>query len=240
MNFRTAVLRCFMMYAVFSGRASRSEFWWFFLFCIILGIMGSVVDSSLGLDKVLGGNGMFQTLIQLATFLPSIAVGSRRLHDVGKSGWWQLLWIVIFIGWIPLIIWLATSGPGRKHCVWCGESSYLELIEGNRGELIWKYRNVDGSRDKRSINNFQVANYFSSYKCNAPNNETEADSKCDAETNFMHEFDKNPGINVKVVRGNLSKEGNGLRTSENFRYKDLSSLYDNKVENRKNSEESEE
>ena len=115
MNFRIAVIKCFMLYAVFSGRAKRAEFWWFFLFCAILGLMGQVVDTSLGLDSSIGGNGLFTTLIQLATLLPSLAVGARRLHDINRSGWWQLLWIVIFIGWIPLVIWLASASKNENN-----------------------------------------------------------------------------------------------------------------------------
>jgi uncharacterized membrane protein YhaH (DUF805 family) len=109
MNFRVSVIKCFMLYTVFNGRAGKAEFWWFFLFCGILGVMASVVDSTLGLDKAAGGNGIFTSLIQIATFLPSMAVGSRRLHDTNRSGWWQLLWIVVIIGWIPLIMWLASK-----------------------------------------------------------------------------------------------------------------------------------
>ena len=115
MNFRIAIIKCFMLYAIFSGRAKRAEFWWFFLFCMIVGLMGSVIDAGLGLDAAIGGNGVFTTLIQLATFLPSIAVGSRRLHDTNRSGWWQLLWIVVFIGWIPLIIWLASTSKNENN-----------------------------------------------------------------------------------------------------------------------------
>ena len=115
MNFRIAIIKCFMLYAIFSGRAKRAEFWWFFLFCMIVGLMGSVIDGGLGLNAAIGGNGVFTTLIQLATFLPSIAVGSRRLHDTNRSGWWQLLWIVIFIGWIPLIIWLASTSKNENN-----------------------------------------------------------------------------------------------------------------------------
>ena len=115
MNFRIAVIKCFMLYTIFSGRAKRAEFWWFFLFCVIVGLMGSVIDAGLGLDTAIGGNGVFTTLIQLATFLPSIAVGSRRLHDTNRSGWWQLLWIVVFIGWIPLIIWLASTSKNENN-----------------------------------------------------------------------------------------------------------------------------
>ena len=115
MNFRIAVIKCFMLYTIFSGRAKRAEFWWFFLFCMIVGLMGSVIDAGLGLDTAIGGNGVFTTLIQLATFLPSIAVGSRRLHDTNRSGWWQLLWIVVFIGWIPLITWLASTSKNENN-----------------------------------------------------------------------------------------------------------------------------
>lgn len=115
MNFRIAIIKCFMLYFVFKGRAKRAEFWWFFLFCMIVGLMGSVIDAALGLDAAIGGNGVFTTLIQLATFLPSIAVGSRRLHDTNRSGWWQLLWIVVFIGWIPLIIWLASTSKNENN-----------------------------------------------------------------------------------------------------------------------------
>ena len=109
MNFRIAVIKCFMLYTVFTGRAKKSEFWWFFLFTFILGVMASIIDSTLGFDQAIGGNGGVTTLIQIATFLPSIAVGSRRLHDTGRSGWWQLIWIAIIIGWIPLIMWLASK-----------------------------------------------------------------------------------------------------------------------------------
>ena len=115
MNFRIAIIKCFMLYAIFSGRAKRAEFWWFFRFCMIVGLMGSVIDAALGLDAAIGGNGVFTTLIQLATFLPSIAVGSRRLHDTNRSGWWQLLWIGVFIGWIPLIIWLASTSKNENN-----------------------------------------------------------------------------------------------------------------------------
>ena len=126
MNFRVAIIKCFMLYAIFSGRAGKAEYWWFFLFTFILGIMASVIDSTLGLDKAIGGNGGVTTLIQIATFLPSIAVGSRRLHDTGRSGWWQLLWIVLVIGWIPLIMWLASkSSDDNKYGI--KETHYEEI-----------------------------------------------------------------------------------------------------------------
>ena len=115
MNLTQSISTCMRKYVTFSGRATRSEFWWFFLFCMLVGLLGSVIDAALGLDAAIGGNGVFTTLIQLATFLPSIAVGSRRLHDTNRSGWWQLLWIVVFIGWIPLIIWLASTSKNENN-----------------------------------------------------------------------------------------------------------------------------
>ncbi len=84
MNFRISVIKCFMLYTVFNGRAGKAEFWWFFLFCGILGVMASVVDSTLGLDKAAGGNGIFTSLIQIATFLPSMAVVGIKQT---KNGW---------------------------------------------------------------------------------------------------------------------------------------------------------
>ena len=81
MNFMQAIQSCLSQYATFSGRASRSEFWWFFLFqilaLIVSGMLGDVAYS----------------ILALLLLLPALAVGTRRLHDVGRSGWWQLLTI---------------------------------------------------------------------------------------------------------------------------------------------------
>ena len=115
MNFRIAIIKCFMLYAIFSGRAKRAEFWWFFLFCMIVGLMGSVIDATLGLDAAIGGNGVFTTLIQLATFLPSIAVGSRRLHDTNRSGFFLLISFIPFIGGLVLLFFLIPEGTKGKN-----------------------------------------------------------------------------------------------------------------------------
>ncbi len=125
MNFRIAIIKCFMLYFVFKGRAKRAEFWWFFLFLMILGIMTSIIDSTLGTEIVTNNmgtisegddqkTGIFSTVIQLITFIPGLAVGARRLHDTNRSGWWQLLWIVILIGWIPLFIFFASSSKNDE------------------------------------------------------------------------------------------------------------------------------
>ena len=99
MNFGQAISTCFAKYATFSGRASRAEFWWFFLFQILV----SIVASMLG-DVVAG-------LVSLALLLPALAVGARRLHDIGKSGWWQLIMLTV-IGLLLLIYWWVQPASG--------------------------------------------------------------------------------------------------------------------------------
>ncbi|MFM7331223.1 MAG: DUF805 domain-containing protein [Brachymonas sp.] len=93
MDIKTAVVTCLTKYVDFDGRASRSEFWWFFLFQFILVIVLSLVLSLLG------------TIASLALFLPGLAAGVRRLHDIGKSGWWLLIWLLPLIGWLIAIYW---------------------------------------------------------------------------------------------------------------------------------------
>ena len=92
MNFGQAISSCLSKYATFTGRASRSEFWWFFLFQILISLAGGM------LGDVISG------LIALGLVLPSLAVGTRCLHDIGKSGWWQLL-MLTGIGLLVLIYW---------------------------------------------------------------------------------------------------------------------------------------
>ena len=111
MNFGQSISHCFSNYFNFNGRGSRSEYWWFVLFCMILELGGSVWDASMGDTS---GNGFMYWIAIAATFFPSIAAGARRLHDVNRSGWWQLLAITI-IGLIPLIIWMATVGENKKN-----------------------------------------------------------------------------------------------------------------------------
>lgn len=92
------VKKCLHNYANFNGRARRKEFWFFYLACILVSIVAQIVDKILGTGELVNG------LLNLALIVPSLAVGARRLHDVGRSGWWQLL-IITIIGIIPLIVW---------------------------------------------------------------------------------------------------------------------------------------
>jgi uncharacterized membrane protein YhaH (DUF805 family) len=91
MNFVDAVQACFVKYAKFDGCASRAEFWWWFVFTL-------VATATL---RALSYN--VAAVFSFATFLPSIAVTARRLHDVDRSGWWQLLYFFPVIGWMVLI-----------------------------------------------------------------------------------------------------------------------------------------
>ena len=113
MNFQTSIKTCFEKYAVFSGRASRSEFWFFLLFGLLGGIIAMIIDSMI-LGYSIEEDGPINLIFNILILLPSLAVGSRRLHDIGRSGWWQLIYITI-IGIILLIVWFATIGSSKKN-----------------------------------------------------------------------------------------------------------------------------
>ena len=113
MDFQTSVKTCFNKYATFSGRASRSEYWFFYLFTIIASIITWVIDTML-LDYGADDTGAISLIFQIIIILPGLAVGARRLHDIGKSGWWQLL-VLTLIGIILLIVWFATIGSSKKN-----------------------------------------------------------------------------------------------------------------------------
>lgn len=91
-------LKVLQNYVGFQGRARRQEYWMFILFNIIISIVLSIVEKAAGIDPFLTG------LYSLAILLPSLAVGIRRLHDIGKSGWWILIGLIPFIGSIILIV----------------------------------------------------------------------------------------------------------------------------------------
>lgn len=103
MTFQDSIKLCFQKYADFSGRAKRPEYWWFALFCflgaLILELAGTYVSWA----------------FSLVTLLPSLAVGARRLHDIGKSGWWQLLWLIPVLGWIVVIYFLVQEGEATSN-----------------------------------------------------------------------------------------------------------------------------
>ena len=90
-------------YTVFEGRARRSEFWKFVLVSFVISlVLGWVSD-------------MLEAVYGLAVLVPSLAVGARRLHDIGKSGWWQLLVLIPVVGWIVLIVFLALDTEPKDN-----------------------------------------------------------------------------------------------------------------------------
>ena len=103
-------------YAVFSGRARRKEFWMFFLFNVIFSFLAVILDNVLGTVSEDTGYGIIYSLYTLAVLLPGLAVLVRRLHDIGKSGWWIFISLVPLIGSIVLLVFLATdSQPGENQ-----------------------------------------------------------------------------------------------------------------------------
>jgi uncharacterized membrane protein YhaH (DUF805 family) len=115
MGIQEAVIVCFTKYVAFEGRATRPEYWWWFLFVlavsVILQIAGSV---ALGADS--GAGGVLSGLFTLVVLLPGLAVGVRRLHDTDRSGWWLLFALVPVIGYLVLLYFMVqpgTPGPNR-------------------------------------------------------------------------------------------------------------------------------
>ena len=98
MSFADAIRDAFSKYVTFTGRSSRSAYWWFYLFNIL------VLVAALIIDYALGTGGIIYALAALALLLPNLAVLVRRLHDAGHSAWWLLIGLVPLIGAIVLLV----------------------------------------------------------------------------------------------------------------------------------------
>ena len=111
--FGESLILFFKNYFNFSGRTGRSGYWCIGLWGLILGFAAGILDVALGftdpLQLVTPAN-----VINLLILIPAFALGARRLHDVGKSGWWQLLWFTI-IGGFVLIYWAIRNGERREN-----------------------------------------------------------------------------------------------------------------------------
>ena len=103
-------LKVLKNYVGFSGRARRKEYWMFVLFNVIFAVAAMILDNVLGLASKELGYGPIYGIYALAMILPSLAVAARRLHDIGKSGWWQLIALIPIIGVIVLIVWYVREG----------------------------------------------------------------------------------------------------------------------------------
>lgn len=118
MSFTEAIRSVLSQYVGFTGRARRSEFWWWFLFVFLVGIVAGILDQLLGTTVGEGFNqtGVIAIVTSLALILPNLAVAVRRLHDTGRSGWWVLIGLIPVIGFIVLIVfYVQDSQPGPNE-----------------------------------------------------------------------------------------------------------------------------
>ncbi len=110
MDFMTSVRTCLGKYATFSGRAQRSEYWWFVLFNFIGSIILNIIDTAII------GMPALSIVWALGLLLPALSVSVRRMHDLDKSGWWILVAFIPLLGFILIIYWFVqrgSEGPNR-------------------------------------------------------------------------------------------------------------------------------
>lgn len=107
-------IKVLKQYADFNGRARRQEYWMFVLFNFIIAMVLGLAEAMVR-DIPMGGTSLLSSLYSLAVLLPSLAVGARRLHDTGRSGWWLLIGLLPCIGWIVLLVFaVQDSQPGQN------------------------------------------------------------------------------------------------------------------------------
>jgi uncharacterized membrane protein YhaH (DUF805 family) len=123
MSFPAAIRSVLAQYVGFTGRARRSEYWWWALFTVLVGLAAAILDSVLGTTfgpdnspAWRGSTGVVGSLVNLALLLPTLAVAVRRLHDTGRSGWWLLIGLVPIVGAIVLLVFFVLdSTPGTNR-----------------------------------------------------------------------------------------------------------------------------
>ncbi|MBQ7211014.1 MAG: DUF805 domain-containing protein [Paludibacteraceae bacterium] len=104
-------------YAVFSGRARRKEYWMFVLCNFLISLVLTILDGALGCKLPVGTTeiGILNGIYGLALFIPGLAVAVRRLHDIGKSGWWYLINLIPAVGNIIFIVWTCFEGEPKAN-----------------------------------------------------------------------------------------------------------------------------
>ncbi|MEX5303935.1 DUF805 domain-containing protein [Kocuria sabuli] len=118
-GFSEAIKRFYSKYAQFSGRASRSEYWWVFLYLAIVSTVISILGVTIGTNASGEPNGIgellsiLELIFGLVHLIPNLALGARRLHDTNRSGWFQLIALIPFLGIIVLLVLFALS-PKRE------------------------------------------------------------------------------------------------------------------------------
>ena len=112
MTFTQAVKTCLKKYADFQGRASRSEYWWFFLFSLLVGVILNILGYALISEEA---GQVMGAVANLIFFIPTLAVTVRRLHDNGRSGW-NILWGFTVIGtFFSLLYWYIKKGDASAN-----------------------------------------------------------------------------------------------------------------------------
>jgi uncharacterized membrane protein YhaH (DUF805 family) len=122
-------------YAEFSGRSRRKEYWMYVLLIFLVAVVLGVIESVLGLAQTVGPYGPLSALLALATLIPSIAVGIRRLHDTDRSGWWML------IGILPYIVALGALFTGNL-----GLAGVLTIVALIGGVVLLVFLVLDGTK----------------------------------------------------------------------------------------------
>ncbi len=107
MGFGEAISSGFSNYVNFDGRASRSEYWFWILFVILVSVVAQLIDNMFGTP-------ILAVIWSLGTLLPSLAVGARRLHDGNRTGWWLLLYLTL-IGGLLLLVWFCLRGTDDEN-----------------------------------------------------------------------------------------------------------------------------
>ncbi|MGN9812519.1 DUF805 domain-containing protein [Micromonospora sp. BQ11] len=117
MSFADAIRSVLTQYVGFTGRARRSEYWWFALFSFLVSIVAAILDGVFGTNLGdAGSTGVIGLIVTVALLLPSLAVGVRRLHDTDRSGWWLLIGLVPLVGAIVLLVFFVKDGtPGANR-----------------------------------------------------------------------------------------------------------------------------
>lgn len=128
MDFSSAVRSVFRQYATFSGRARRSEYWWFALFGALVGVVLSILDAIIGTSALV-------YIADAVLLVPNLAVGARRLHDTDRSGWWQLIALVPLVGIIVLIVFFCQDGDRGPNRF--GNSPKYRMPPGPYGGQPW-------------------------------------------------------------------------------------------------------
>jgi uncharacterized membrane protein YhaH (DUF805 family) len=108
MSFPEAIRACLSQYVTFTGRARRSEYWWFVLFILLATLVAALIDTSFNII-------VFQVVVGLALLLPQLAVIVRRLHDTDRTGWWILIGLVPVVGNIVLLVFMLLDSDPQPN-----------------------------------------------------------------------------------------------------------------------------